>query len=546
MSISLRDFQHVCINGGRTAWRDNIGIVPALRESRSCLAVSPTGTGKTEIFCAISRMAQKRVLILADRVELVEQTHARVERATGLQWSMEMGDRHGSRSNWFKGTVGCVPSVRKRLGKYRSDEFGLIVVDEADLGIADSYRDIYDHFKEAKVLGVTATPNRRDKVSLEGAFETLAFEYRLPEAIEDGWLIEPTQLVRVWTEVNLADVRGKGESMNQGQVSKRVGTDKAVLELVGETLRIADSRPTIIFAQDIAQAEAIADKINDHREGSAFAASCKTEDRKRSAMIAEWKRGGFQFFVNVNIATRGLDHPPCSLVVNGAPTGSWPRFMQRMGRGTRPLAGTVDGHAGPEARKAAIAASGKPDFVFLDFTDVSDRHDLVHPDEALAGEPLSERDRRCLAEVRREGRLMTAREAIAKAKRMAKEQEEEIERIKEASRPKLLVTTRGQYRAPQRGENPVQLGERGNFSLTPKQIARLTQQKYPVDGAGDHELRGFWKDYVHRIKSGRPSRAMENFVKSFGVPCPESRNAAASLLDRLIAQRRARNVEDRR
>lgn len=541
--IELREYQRICISGGTLHGRSNVGIVPALRQSRSCLAVSPTGTGKTEIFCAIAKMASKRVLILADRRELITQTHRRVEKATGLQWSMEMGEHHASRSNWFKGTVGCVPSVRNRLGKYRPDEFGLIIVDEADLGIADSYMEIFDHFRDAKVLGVTATPNRRDAVSLDAAFKTLAFEYRLPEAIDDGWLIEPKQMVKEWVSVDLSDVRTSGGDLNQRQVGSRVATPKAVKELVGETLRMSGDRPAIIFATTIEQAEAISDLLNDNRPGSAFAGSCKTETKVREAMIAGWKRGDFQFFCNVNIATRGLDHPPCSMVVNGAPTGSWARFMQRMGRGTRPLAGIVDGKASPEERKRAIAESAKPDFVFLDFTDASDRHDLVHPDEALSGKPLSERERKCLAQVRKEGRLETAREAIERARTMAKDQEEEIERIKASQRPKMLIATSGKYRPPDRGRNPVQLGESlGGTTLTHKQLARLEQQKYPVADATAHELRSYWSDYVARIKAGKPSRAMENFVKSFGVQCPPQRAAASALLERLIQQRNSRRV----
>jgi|JI9StandDraft_1071089.scaffolds.fasta_scaffold10687_4 superfamily II DNA or RNA helicase len=542
MSVTLRDYQHECIHGGRRG----PGIVRCLREHRSTLAVSPTGTGKTEIFCAIAKLATKKVLVLADRKELVEQTHKRIEQATGLHWSIEMGPHHARRNSWFKGTVGCVPSVKNRLEKYRPDEFGLIVIDEADLSVAKSYLQIIGHFKDAKILGVTATPKRRDNKALGNVFDSTAFEYRLPDAIDDGWLVEPMRLVKEWVDVDFAGIKCHGEELDKREVAKRVKQQKAVFALVGETMKYAEDRPTIVFAIDIEQAEAIADAINDARPGAAFAASCETDPNTRASCIESWKRGDTQFFVNVNIATRGFDHPACSMVVNGAPTGSWARFMQRMGRGTRPLKGVVDGLATPEERRAAIAASAKPDFLFLDFTDASDRHELVHPEEALAGEPLTERERKCLSELRRDGRIMAAREAVTKAKEMAKAQEAEIERLKEASRPKLVVATKGKFRAPRSGENPVSLDpEAFQAGLSPKQVARLRQQKYPVDDATPDELRSQWKDFTHRLAANMPSRAQENFIKSFKVPVPATRAAAAALLDRLILQRRHSNVASR-
>lgn len=72
--------------------------------------------------------------------------------------------------------------------KYPRDYFGTIIIDEAHHTAAKTYKGILEHFIDAKVLGVTATPDRSDMKSLSDIFDSLAFEYKLPDAIREGYL----------------------------------------------------------------------------------------------------------------------------------------------------------------------------------------------------------------------------------------------------------------------------------------------------------------------------------------------------------------------
>ena len=49
---------------------------------------------------------------------------------------------------------------------FPQDYFGTIIIDEAHHAITDGYRRILDYFSGAKVLGVTATPDRGDMRNL--------------------------------------------------------------------------------------------------------------------------------------------------------------------------------------------------------------------------------------------------------------------------------------------------------------------------------------------------------------------------------------------
>lgn len=172
------------------------------------LLVLPTGTGKTVVFSKIieDRVRQgSRALILAHRGELLDQAADKLASATGLMCATEKAEQ-SCLGSWFRVVVGSVQTLmrEKRLNQFDSDYFDTIVVDEAHHCISDSYQKVLKHFPEAKVLGVTATPDRGDMRNLGSYFESLAYEYTLPKAIKEGYLCPikaqtiPLKLDRSW------------------------------------------------------------------------------------------------------------------------------------------------------------------------------------------------------------------------------------------------------------------------------------------------------------------------------------------------------------
>ena len=145
------------------------------------LLVLPTGTGKTIVF---SKVIEERVrrgdraLVLAHRGELLDQAADKLSKVTGLLTATEKAGETSLKS-WYRVVVGSVQTLMrdKRLNEFPSDYFGTIIVDEAHHCISDSYQKVLNHFDQAKVLGVTATPDRGDMKNLGSYFESLAYEY---------------------------------------------------------------------------------------------------------------------------------------------------------------------------------------------------------------------------------------------------------------------------------------------------------------------------------------------------------------------------------
>ncbi|MGN9067648.1 DEAD/DEAH box helicase family protein, partial [Ligilactobacillus agilis] len=154
--------------------------------------VLPTGTGKTVVFAKIIEdrvKAGDRVLILAHRGELLEQASDKLAKVTNLKTATEKAEQT-SLGSFYRVVVGSVQTLQreKRLKQFSPDYFDTIVIDEAHHCLSDGYQRVLNYFENARVLGVTATPDRGDMRNLGSYFESLAYEYKLPEAIKSGYL----------------------------------------------------------------------------------------------------------------------------------------------------------------------------------------------------------------------------------------------------------------------------------------------------------------------------------------------------------------------
>jgi superfamily II DNA or RNA helicase len=196
--FDLRPYQTACVEA----------VLSKFRQHGKLLAVLPTAAGKTVIFShTAEKFAPGRTLILAHREELLSQAADKLTRATGIVAETECGTRQASLDAQV--VVASVQTLmgEKRLSRWPRDHFNLVVVDEAHHALAESYQRVLRHFDgHAKVLGVTATPDRGDKKNLGTYFEDIAFEIGLHELIEDGYLSR-IAVRTLPVEINLTDVR---------------------------------------------------------------------------------------------------------------------------------------------------------------------------------------------------------------------------------------------------------------------------------------------------------------------------------------------------
>lgn len=372
-------------------------IGEALKTARSTLLVMATGLGKTQVFGAVTAGWPKpgRVLVLAHRDELLDQARKRLQQMTGEYVDLEQAEFRASGSRIVVGSVQTL-SRPKRLERFPQDAFELVIVDEAHHAIAATYRRVLDWFEHAKVLGVTATPDRQDEKGMHNVFETVAYKREIEDGIRDGYLC-PIVVDRVRVAgVELAAVRTTAGDLNQGDLDAVMSTEKALHGVIDPTIEKAGTRRTIVFTTSVANAHRMAEIFNRYRIGCAQAVDGETATDKRRAILAGHKRGDFQFLINVGVLTEGYDDPAVACVAMARPTKSRALYAQCAGRGLR-------------------IHPGKEDCLLLDFAGNSGRHLLVSALDILGGKYTDE-EVKAAKEIAEEKPGINGQEALEKAR----------------------------------------------------------------------------------------------------------------------------------
>ena len=329
------------------------------REGRSkTLLVLPTGTGKTIVFASVAEQCVRdgsRVLILAHRGELLEQAQDKLYRSTGLRSAVEKAE-DSSLGSWFRVTVGSVQSLmrEKRLAKFSPDHFGHIIIDEAHHCLSDSYQRVLEHFSGAKVLGVTATPDRGDMRNLGQYFESLAYEYSLPRAIRDGYLC-PIKAQTIPLRLDLSGVGIQSGDFKAGDLGTAL--DPYLYQIADEMANYCKGRKSVVFLPLVKTSQ----KFRDILISKGFrAAEVNGESRDRAEILRDFDAGEYDVLCNSMLLTEGWDCPSVDCIVVLRPTKIRSLYSQMVGRGTR-------------------LCEGKDHLLLLDFLWHTERHELCHP-----------------------------------------------------------------------------------------------------------------------------------------------------------------------
>lgn len=278
-----------------------------------------TGMGKTVIFANIP--IKGRTLLLSHRQELVFQPL----RYFNCETAVEMGGMAAFTGN-APVISASVQTMSRRLTFYDSYAFHTIIIDEAHHAASATYRSILEHFSPERVIGFTATPNRGDGLGLESVFDEIIFKRDLRWGIENGYL-SPIQCRRVNIGYDLSGVTSRLGDYSPGELERAVNVEscnKAVAEIVKNVAEL----PGLIFAVDVAHAEAIASEIP-----GAVALSAKSKDR--ALVVEKYKKGEIPVLVNCGLFTEGTDLPNTRCVIIVRPTKSLALYTQMVGRGTR-------------------------------------------------------------------------------------------------------------------------------------------------------------------------------------------------------------------
>lgn len=376
------------------------------------LATAATGAGKTVMASALmehwSVRQNHRCLFIADTDELCDQAISAIHESAGLIADLEKAQNRASKmASIVVGSVQTI-STAARLARWEPNHFGYVIADEAHGSMAPNWQRVLKHFHGggAKILGVTATPERGDKKSLMKFYEHLAAEIAMAELIREKHL-SPILVETVPVEIRITSEIGDGDSEAVAEEMKAFY--QAIIPAIQK--HASDRKKVLVFHPSVSASKAFTSLL---MEAGETARHVDGGSKDRPQVVEGFKAGHFRFLNNCQMLTKGFDCRDIDCVIILRPTKGRTPYVQMVGRGTRLFCphGCSEWCDHPDR---------KQNMLLLDFLWEFAGHDVMGPADLMtdrpqqraamerrlkAGKPVDLLDADIYAKLDREGELL--------------------------------------------------------------------------------------------------------------------------------------------
>lgn len=321
----LRDYQQECIN-----------IVDALPDGAKSVVAVATGLGKTVIGAHIR--FKGRMLWLSHRDELVRQPE-KYFAEQGYTFGVEKAEEHEQGEDVISASVQSLYRD-ERLNHFPEDAFDIIVCDEAHHAAAPIYKKILGYFKPRKLIGLTATPQRGDKVRLDDVFDDICFSKDLKWGIENGYLSR-IRCIRVQAnfDMNKVDKKGGDFTLLSLENQMRGSDDDIVVTRAYLDYCVPGDKQTLIYCPTVKVCmiveKTLKEALPESEQDTVRILTQKTPDNERHDILQAYRKGKVKCIINCMILTEGTDLPETSVIINNRPSANSTLYQQIIGRGTR-------------------------------------------------------------------------------------------------------------------------------------------------------------------------------------------------------------------
>lgn len=311
-------------------------IKKALSEKGRALVVMATGLGKTitSALCVDEEIERGRGVFLAHSNEILK--HARNEFKRVYNNQIALGTFHGYKKDFSPMNVlfASFQTMKKWKSHFPKNVFRWMIVDESHHGQAPTFKKVITYFNVEKLLGITATPNRKDKHDIRDIFGKEVVDYTLEEAIAKRWL-PPIEYHVVTDTLDDAVLKSltrqvlqEGERISLSELNHRVfirARDQKVAEIIH-----SHSKKAIIFCRNIRHIKHFLSFLDD-----AAVYHSKQSREKNQEALKKLRNGEIKRLLVVNAFNEGVDVPDVEVVVFYRATESETIFRQQLGRGLR-------------------------------------------------------------------------------------------------------------------------------------------------------------------------------------------------------------------
>ena len=298
----------------------------------------PTGGGKTVIFSELTRRYierfGKKVTVLTHRTELCKQTSATLKNNGVKNKIINSAIKRLSRKNEYNCYVAMVETLKNRLknGSINTDDIGLVIIDEAH---NNSFQKLLSKFKNAFVIGVTATPFSSDiNLPMHKSYNELIVGENIGTLIEKGFLAKPKTFTY---DVELNTLKTGIHGDFTVSTSDELYSSPAMLNLLLEAYEAnSKNKKALIFNNGIFTSRKVCQMFNDAGYPAKHLDN-KTPAAERKEILTWFKKTRGAILSSVSILTTGFDEPSVQTVILNRATTSLTLYHQMIGRGSRKL-----------------------------------------------------------------------------------------------------------------------------------------------------------------------------------------------------------------
>lgn len=328
-----------------------------MRENHETIALlhHATGTGKTVSAVLDAMSVGKRTLFIAHTQELVHQAYETFKR---LWKNVSVGKFMDSIKQPDAFVVcGSIQSVALNLERFKENDFGYIIIDEAHHASADTYQKVLAYFKPNFTLGLTATAERTDEKNILDIFKNTAHKLDIQTAVEIGELV-PVRCIRIHTNIDLTKVRFNSIQYNIRDLESKIFVPERNKLIVDTFMEYVSTKRTVIFCASVKHADQIAQMINE-RGVNAIAVSGSMKSSERKEYLAKFQKGEIKALCACDLLNEGWDCPETEVLFMARPTMSKVLYTQQLGRGMR-------------------LSKGKEQLIVFDFVDNASQYNMPY------------------------------------------------------------------------------------------------------------------------------------------------------------------------
>ena len=309
--MMLRDYQQDIFNKSIDAFRNG---------SKGVCCVLPCRSGKSFVMARMIKGAKGNVLVLAHRHTLINQ-HKELLKSLGVLTD--------------KVRVESVFTEASRLGRYTPNEVDLIIIDEAHLSEAMSYRKVCEYYDCKRVL-FTATPARLDGKPLTLA-DTLITGITATELIKLG-AISDYDYYAPDLNLDIDSVDTVAGEYNNGQLTELMCQSAIYGDVLKYYCTFGENRQAIAYCTSVKHSEQTAKMFTDNGI-SAISIDGSMSQKERNKRMDMFRNGKVQILCNCNLISEGVTLPNASVALLLRPTMSLPLFIQQACRVLTPVVG---------------------------------------------------------------------------------------------------------------------------------------------------------------------------------------------------------------